>query len=93
MRDVSVVFIFAECPSGELLELRRFGYLLTSTADCQDVEKVDDVEAYIRDKFALVVGSEDLAKRLDVGHMSWEEALDFIRWIQSQYGERLTRTS
>jgi len=78
---VSVVFIFAECPPGELLELRRLGYSLTSTADCQGVEKVDDVEAYIRDKFAIVVGSEELAKRLDVGYMTWEEALDFLKRI------------
>jgi len=90
---MSVVFIFAGCPPGELLELKRFGYQLASTADCQDVEKVDDVEAYVRDKFAMVVGSEDLAKRLRVGHMTWDEALDFLRWVQSQYGERLTRTS
>ena len=80
---MSVVFIFAGCPPEELLELRRFGYLLVSTADCQGVEKVDDVEAYIQDKFALVVGSEELAKRLDVGHMSWDEALDFLRWLRS----------
>jgi len=38
-----VAFIFAGCPPGELLELRRFGYLIASTADCQGVEKVDDV--------------------------------------------------
>jgi len=83
MRDVSVVFIFAGCPPGELLELRRFGYLLASTADCQGVEKVDDVEAYIQDKFAIVVGNAELAKRLDVGHMSWGEALEFLKWLRS----------
>jgi len=77
---VSVIFVFASCPPGELLELRRFGYLLTSTADCQGVEKVDDIEAYVRGRFALVVGSEELAKRLDVGYMTWEEALDFLKW-------------
>jgi len=82
MHDVSVVFIFAGCPPGELLELRRFGYRLASAADCQGVEKVDDVEAYVRGKFAVVVGSEELAKRLGVGHMSWEEALDFLRWTR-----------
>jgi len=78
---VSVVFIFAECPPGELLGLRRFGYSLVSTVDCQDVEKVDDVEAYIRDKFAIVVGNTELAKRLDVGHMTWDEALEFLKWL------------
>jgi len=80
---VSVVFIFAGCPPEELLELRRFGYSLASTADCQDVERIDDVETYIRDKFAMIVGSEELAKRLRVGHMSWEEAIDFLRWVHS----------
>jgi len=81
---MSVVFIFAGCPPDELLELRRLGYLLASTADCQGVEKVTDVEAYIRDKFAVVVGSDELAKRLDVGHMTWEETLDFLRWLGFQ---------
>jgi len=52
---VSVVFIFTGCPPGELLELKRFGYLLASTADCQGVEKVDDAEAYIQ------VGDVELA--------------------------------
>jgi len=79
---VSFVFIFAGCPPEELLELKRFGYLLTSTAECQGVERVADVEAYIQDKFAIVVGSEDLAKRLDVGHMSWDEALEFLKWVR-----------
>jgi len=59
MRDVSVVFVFASCPPSELLELRRFGYRLASTADCQGVEKVDNVEAYVRHKFTVVVGSKD----------------------------------
>jgi len=86
MCDVSVVFIFAGCPPEELLELKRFGYLLASTADCQGVERVADVEAYVRGKFAVVVGSEELAKRLDVGYMTWEEALDFLRWVQSTGG-------
>ncbi|ABO08186.1 hypothetical protein [Pyrobaculum calidifontis] len=79
MRDASVVFIFAGCPPEELLELRRFGYLLVSTADCQGVEKAVDVKAYVRGKFAVVVGDAELAKRLDVGCMAWEEALDFLR--------------
>jgi len=79
---MSVAFIFAGCPPGELLELKRFGYQLASTADCQGVERITDVEAYIQGKFALVVGSEELAKRLRVGHMTWEEALDFLRWAQ-----------
>jgi len=78
---MGATFIFAGCPPSELLELRRFGYLLASTADCQGAEKVADVEAYVRDKFAVVVGSEELAKRLDVGHMTWEEALDFLKWL------------
>jgi len=64
MRHVSVVFIFAGRPPGELLELRRFGYSLASTADCQDVERINDIEAYIRDKFTVVVGDAGLAKRL-----------------------------
>jgi len=80
---MEVAFIFAGCPPGELLELKRLGYRLASTADCRGVERVTDVEAYIRDKFALVVGSEELAKRLDVGYMTWEEALDFLRWVHS----------
>jgi len=84
MRDVSVVFIFAECPPDELLELKRFGYLLASTAECHGVEKVADVEAYVRDKFAIVVGDAGLAKRLDVGHMAWDEALDFLELIRYQ---------
>jgi len=46
------------------------------------VEKITDGEAYIQGKFALVVGSEELAKRLRVGHMTWEETLDFLRWAQ-----------
>jgi len=54
MRDVSVVFILAGRPPGELLELRRLGYRLVSTADCQGVGKVGDVETYIRGKFAIV---------------------------------------
>jgi len=83
---VEVAFIFAGCPPGELLELRRLGYRLASTADCQGVEKVDDVEAYVRGKFALVVGSEELAKRLDVGYMTWEEALDFLKWARQRGG-------
>ena len=62
---MEVAFIFASCPPGELLELRRLGYRLASTADCQGVEKVDNVE---------------LAKRLKVGHMTWEKALDFLKW-------------
>jgi len=65
-----------------LLELKRLGYLLASTADCQGVERITDVEAYIQGKFALVVGDAELAKRLDLGHMAWEEALDFLRWAQ-----------
>jgi len=81
MRDMSVVFIFAGCPPGELLELRRLGYRLASTADCQDVEKVDDVEAYVRGRFAIVVGNTELAKRLDVGHMTWDETLEFLKWL------------
>jgi len=80
---MEAAFIFAGCPPGELLELRRFGYLLASTADCHGVEKVGDIEAYIQDKFAIVVGDAELAKRLDVGHMTWEEALDFLRWLRS----------
>jgi len=57
---VSVVFIFAGCPPSELLGLKCFGYLLASTADCLDVEKIDDAEAYIQRKFTLVkeVGQE-----------------------------------
>jgi len=35
---MSVVFIFAGCPPEELLELRRFGYLLLLMADYKDVE-------------------------------------------------------
>jgi len=62
---VEVAFIFAGCPPDELLELRRLGYRLASTADSQGVEKVDNVE---------------LAKRLKVGHMTWEKALDFLKW-------------
>jgi len=83
MRDVSVVFIFAGCPPSELLELRRFGYLLASTADCQGVERVADAEAYVRGRFALVVGDVELAKRLGVGHMTLGEALEFLKWVQS----------
>jgi len=75
---VDVVFIFASCPPGELLELRRLGYRLVSTAYCQGVERVDDVKAYVRDKFAVVVGDAGLAKRLDVAYMTWDEALDFL---------------
>jgi len=81
MRDVFVVFIFAGCPPDKLLELRRFGYLLASTAECHGVEKVVDVETYVRDKFAIVGGDAGLAKRLDVAYMSWEEALDFLMRI------------
>jgi len=63
-----VVFIFAGCPPGELLELKRFGYLLASTSDCQGVEKVNYLlEAYIQGKFVMVVGSEELAKGLGWG--------------------------
>jgi len=36
---MSVVFIFASCSPGELLELRRFDYLLLLMADYKDVEK------------------------------------------------------
>jgi len=86
---MSVVFIFAGCPPDELLELKRFGYLLASTVDCQGVEKAVDVEAHIQGKFAVVVGDVELAKRLDVAYMTWEEASDFIRWIQSQYGDKV----
>jgi len=80
---MSVVFIFAGCPPSELLELRRLGYRLASTVDCQGVEKAVDVEAHIQGKFAVVVGDVELAKRLRVGHMSWEEALEFLRWLCS----------
>jgi len=79
---MEVAFIFAGCPPSELLELKRLGYLIVSTADCQGVEKVDDVEAYVRGRFALVVGDAELAKRLDVGYMSWEEAFDFLKWAR-----------
>jgi len=68
--------------AGELLKLKCFGYLLVSTADCQGVERVADVEAYVRGRFA-VVGDAELAKRLDVGHMTWEEALDFLKWLHT----------
>jgi len=85
MRHVSVAFIFTGCPPGELLELKRFGYLLASTADCQGVEKVDDVEAYVRGKFALVVGDAELAKRLRVGYMAWDEALDFLSQVKIRH--------
>jgi len=61
---------------------RTIWLLAGTTADCQGVERVDNVEVYIRDKFALVVGSEELAKRLRVGHMAWKEALDFLKRIQ-----------
>ena len=47
------------------------------------MEKVGDIETYVRDKFALVVGDAELAKRLRVDHMSWEEALEFLRWLRS----------
>jgi len=80
---MEVAFIFAGCPPSELLELRRFGYLIASTADCQGVEKVGDIEAYVRGRFAIVVGNAELAKRLDVGHMTWGEALEFLKWVQS----------
>jgi len=60
---MSPVFVFAGCPPSELLELRRFGYLLAPTADCQGVERMVDVEAYIQDKFALVVRDAELAER------------------------------
>jgi len=82
MRVVSAVFIFAECPPDELLELKRLGYWLASTADCQGVEKVDDAEANIRGRFAIVVGDVELAKRLDVAYMALDEALDFLKWAQ-----------
>jgi len=59
---MEVAFIFAGYPSGELLELRRFGYLLVSTADCEGVENVANVEAYVQGRFAVVVGSEELPR-------------------------------
>jgi len=86
---MSVVFIFAECPPDELLGLKRFGYLLASTADCQGVDKVNDIEAYIQGKFAMVIGSEELAKRLDVGRMTWDEALDFLKWVRLASGKHI----
>jgi len=49
-------------PAGELLELKCFDCLLVSAAACQGVERVDDTETYIRDKFAVVVGSKELAR-------------------------------
>jgi len=78
-----VVFIFVGCLPGELLELKRFGYLLASTSDCQGVEKVNHLEAYIQGKFVMVVGSEELAKGFRVVRTSWDEALDFLRWLRS----------
>jgi len=30
------------------------------------------------------VGDGELAKRLDVGHMAWKEALDFLGWLLSK---------
>jgi len=87
VRNVSVVFIPRGMSARELLKLKCFGYLLVSTADCQGGKRVDDNKAYIRGKFAMVVGDEELAKRLDVGHMEWEGALDFLGWLLSrQYG-------
>jgi len=65
--------------AGEFLELKCFGYLLVSTADCQGVENVDDITAYIRGKLAVVVRGAELAKRLRVRHMAWEEALNFLK--------------
>jgi len=82
---VSVVFIFAGCPPEELHKLKRFGYLLASTADCRGVEKVDDAEAYIRGRFAVVVRDAELAKRLRVGYMAWDEALDFLSQVKIRH--------
>jgi len=90
---VEVAFIFASCPPGELLELRRLGYRLASTADCQGVEKVNDAGAYIRDKFSMVVGDAGLAKRLRVRHMTWDEALEFLRFWHVISLTVLTRAS
>jgi len=81
---MSVVFIFAGCPPSELLELKRFGYLIASTTDCQGVEKLVDVEAHIQGRFAVVVGDAGLAERLDVGHMTWEETLEFLKWVHTR---------
>jgi len=53
---VSVVFIFADCPPDELLKLKCFVHGLASMADCQCVEKVDNIETYIEDKFTKAVG-------------------------------------
>ena len=51
---------------------------------CPGVEKVADPHAYIKQKFAIVVGDPDLAKRLQVANFDEAEIEELLNWLASQ---------
>jgi len=81
---VNVVFLFTRCPPGRVLALAKWGYRIVCTADCPGVEKVSDPHAYIKQKFAIVVGDLELARRLQVANFDVAEIEELLSWLASQ---------
>ncbi|ABO08729.1 hypothetical protein [Pyrobaculum calidifontis] len=81
---MDVVFLFTRCPPERALALAKWGFRIVCTADCPGVEKVADPHAYIKQKFAIVVGDPDLAKRLQVANFDEAEIEELLNWLASQ---------
>jgi len=81
---VDVVFLFTRCPPERVLALAKWGFRIVCTADCPGVEKVADLHAYIKQKFAIVVGDPELAKKLQVANFDEAEIEEFLSWLASQ---------
>lgn len=81
---MKLVFLFTYCPPPHLYALKRWQIGIASTAECPLVERVVDVEAYIGDKFVVVVGDRELAKRLGVAYATEEEVEKFLAWLSRE---------
>jgi len=81
---VDVVLLFTKCPPERALALAKWGYRIVCTADCPGVEKVADPHAYIKQKFAIVVGDPELAKKLQVANFDEAEIEELLNWLASQ---------
>jgi len=66
------------------LALAKWGYRIVYTADCADIEKVSNPHAYIKQKFAIVVGGPELAKRLQVANFNETEIEELLSWLAGQ---------
>jgi len=77
-------FTLHKVPPEYALALAKWGYRIACIADCPGVEKVADHHAYVKQKFAIVVGDPELAKRLQVANFDKAEIEEFLNWLASQ---------